>query len=124
MAGVLMRLMKRGALFVAERLVSFLDENRLAIFAKQQEIKKCKELQLAWKVVCCLPPPYQGERAGKMSVETTILDMATSQSPSEELHDDGADYEVDTDGITLLSSSHSKPTDPRGFVFRICFLGP
>jgi ParB family transcriptional regulator, chromosome partitioning protein len=42
-AAVPVRLMKRDLLFVAERLASLLDENRLVIVAKQYGIRKAKD---------------------------------------------------------------------------------
>jgi ParB family chromosome partitioning protein len=42
-AAVPVRLMKRDLLFLAERMVNLLDENRAAILAKQHGIKKTKE---------------------------------------------------------------------------------
>jgi ParB family chromosome partitioning protein len=42
-AAVPVRLMKRDLLFVVERLASLLDENRLAVVARQHGIKKAKD---------------------------------------------------------------------------------
>jgi hypothetical protein len=46
-AAVPVRLMKRDLHFVVERLASLLDENRLAVVARQHGIKKAKDIRLS-----------------------------------------------------------------------------
>ena len=57
-AAVPVRLMKRDLLFVVERLAAMLDENRLAIVAKQHGIKKAKDSDSIEKlfVATCAAP--------------------------------------------------------------------
>ncbi len=44
--------MKRDLLFVVERLTSLLDENRLAVVARQHGIKKAKDSDSIAKLFC------------------------------------------------------------------------
>jgi len=100
-AAVSVRLMKRDLLFVAERLASLLDENRLAIVAKQYGIRKAKDSDSLGKLFAAYLRRAEESVLGKVLVETTILYMATRHNPSQVLHDAAAVYKVDTDAIAL-----------------------
>jgi ParB family chromosome partitioning protein len=100
-AAVPVRLMKRDLLFVAERLASLLDENRLAIVAKQYGIRKAKDSDSLGKLFAAYLRRAEEGVLGKVLVETTILYMATRHDPSQVLHDAAAVYKVDTDAIAL-----------------------
>jgi hypothetical protein len=49
--------MKRDLLFVADRLTSLLDENRLAILTRQHGVKKVKQGRFARQALRDLPSP-------------------------------------------------------------------
>jgi ParB family chromosome partitioning protein len=100
-AAVPVRLMKRDLLFVAERLASLLDENRLAIVAKQYDIRKAKDSDSLGKLFAAYLRRAEESVLGKVLVETTILYMATRHNPSQVLHDAATVYKVDTDAIAL-----------------------
>ncbi|NYF53600.1 ParB/RepB/Spo0J family partition protein [Tunturiibacter gelidoferens] len=100
-AAVPVGLLKRDLLFVAERLASLLDENRLAIVAKQYGIRKAKDSDSLGKLFAAYLRRAEESVLGKVLVETTILYMATRHNPSQVLHDAAAVYKVDTDAIAL-----------------------
>ena len=100
-AAVPVRLMKRDLLFVTERLASLLDENRLAIVAKQYGIRKVKDSDSLGKLFAAYMRRAEESVLGKILVETTILYMATRHNPSQVLYDAAAVYKVDTDAIAL-----------------------
>lgn len=56
-AAVPVRLMKRDLLFILERLASLLDENRLAVIAKQHGIKKAKDSDSIGKLFAASSSP-------------------------------------------------------------------
>jgi ParB family chromosome partitioning protein len=100
-AAVPVRLMKRDLLFVAERLASLLDDNRLAIVAKRYGIRKAKDGDSLGKLFAAYLRRAEESVLGKVLVETTILYMATRHNPSQVLRDAAAVYKVDTDAIAL-----------------------
>jgi len=100
-AAVPVRLMKRDLFFVAERLASLLDENRLAIVAKRYGIRKAKDSDSLGKLFAAYLRRVEEGVLGKVLVEATILYMATRHNPSQVLHDAAAIYKVDTDAIAL-----------------------
>ena len=93
-AAVPVRLMKRDLLFVAKRLASLLDDNRLAIVAKQYGIRKAKDSDSLGKLFAAYLRRAEDSVLGKVLVETTILYMATRHDPSQVLHDAAAVYKV------------------------------
>jgi ParB family chromosome partitioning protein len=100
-AAVPVRLMKRDLLFLAEQLVSLLDENRLAVVAKQYGIKKAKDSDALGMLFSAYLRRAEEGVLGKVLVETTILYMATRHNASQVLRDAAAIYKVDTDAIAL-----------------------
>jgi ParB family chromosome partitioning protein len=100
-AAVPVRLMKRDLLFLAEQFVSLLDENRLAVVAKQHGIKKAKGNDSLGKLFSAYLRRAEEGLLGKVLVETTILYMATRHNASQVLRDAAAVYKVDTDAIAL-----------------------
>jgi ParB family transcriptional regulator, chromosome partitioning protein len=100
-AAVPVRLVKRDLLFIAERLACLLDENRLAIVARQYGIKKTKDSDSLGKLFAAYLRRAEESVLGRVLVEATILYMATRQNPAQVLHDAAAVYKVDTDAIAL-----------------------
>jgi ParB family chromosome partitioning protein len=100
-AAVPVRLMKRDLLFVVERLAALLDENRLALLAKQYGIKKTKENESIGKLFAAYLRRAEESILGGLLVQVTILHAATRQNSRQVLLDAATAYKVDTDAITL-----------------------
>jgi ParB family chromosome partitioning protein len=100
-AAVPVRLMKRDLLFVVERLATLLDENRLAVVAKQHGIKKAKDSDSIAKLFAAYLRRAEESALGRALVELTILHAATRQNAAMVLRDAATLYRVDTDAITL-----------------------
>ena len=95
------RLMKRDLLFVAERLASLLDENRLSIVARRYGIKKVKDTDSLGKLFAAYLRRAEESVLGSVLVETTILYMSTRHNPAQVLNEAATVYKVDTDAIAL-----------------------
>jgi ParB family chromosome partitioning protein len=95
------RLMKRDLLFVAERLASLLDENRLSIVARRYGIKKAKDSDSLGELFAAYLRRAEESVLGSVLVETTILYMSTRHNPAQVLHEAAAVYKVDTEAIAL-----------------------
>jgi ParB family chromosome partitioning protein len=72
-AAVPVRLVKRDLLFVAERMVSLLDENRVAILARQHGIKNTKENESIGKPFMAFLRRAEESTLGRTVVEAVIL---------------------------------------------------
>jgi ParB family chromosome partitioning protein len=93
------RLMKRDLLFVAERMVNLLDENRAAILAKQHGIKKTKENESVGKLFATFLRCTDENTLGRTVVEAVVLLTASRGNASQALRDAATAYKVDTDAI-------------------------
>jgi hypothetical protein len=82
-AAVPVRLMKRDLLFVAERLGAPLDENRLAIVARQHGIKAAKDNDAITKLFVAFLRRGEESLLGRVMVELTIV-LAASRNTSNE----------------------------------------
>ena len=100
-AAVPVRLMKRDLLFVAERLVSLLDESRLSIIARRYGIKKAKDNDSLAKLFAAYLRRAEENVLGSVLVETTILCISTRHNPAQVLSEAAAVYKVDTEAIAL-----------------------
>jgi ParB family chromosome partitioning protein len=98
-AAVPVRLMKRELLFVAERLANLLDENQVAILAKQHGIKKGKDTDSAAKLFAGFLHRAAESTLGRVLVESIILLCASRGDAALILRDAAAVYKVDTDQI-------------------------
>jgi ParB family chromosome partitioning protein len=98
-SAVPVRLMKRDLLFVVERLAGMLDENRLAIVAKQHGIKKTKDNDSVAKLFAAYLRRAEESALGRVTVELTIVLAASRSNPPQVLKDAAAVYKVDTDTI-------------------------
>lgn len=94
------RLMKRDLLFVAERMVNLLDENRAAILAKQHGIKKTKENESVGKLFVAFFRRADERTLGRAVVEAVILLTASRGNASHVLHEAADFYKVDVAAIT------------------------
>jgi ParB family transcriptional regulator, chromosome partitioning protein len=96
------RLMKRDLLFVAERLASLLDENRLSIVARRYGIKKAKDSDSLGKLFAAYLRRTEESVLGSVLVETTILYMSTRHNAVQVLNEAATAYKVNTEAITLI----------------------
>lgn len=96
-AAVPVRLTKRDLLFVAERLAGLLDENRLAVIARQHGIKKAKDNESIGKLFLAFLRRAEESTLGRAVVESVILLSASRGNASQVLRDAAAAYKVDTD---------------------------
>jgi hypothetical protein len=98
-SAVPVRLMKRDLQFVVERLAGMLDENRLAIVAKQHGIKKTKDNDSVAKLFAAYLRRVEESALGRIMVELTIVLAASRSNPPQMLKDAAAVYKVDIDAI-------------------------
>jgi ParB family chromosome partitioning protein len=99
-AAVPVRLMKRDLLFVAERMVNLLDENRAAILARQHGIKKIKENESIGKLFVAFLRRADESTLGRAVVEAVVLLTASRGNASHVLRDAAEFYKVDVAAIT------------------------
>jgi hypothetical protein len=115
--------MKRDLLFIAERLASLLDENRLFVVARRYGIKKAKDTDSLGKLFAAYLRRAEENVLGSVLVETTILYMSTRHNPAQVLNEAAAVYKVDTDVVMPLerlrgvSPRFSGPGCVRSFFF-------
>ncbi len=98
-AAVPVRLMKRDLLFVVERLASLLDDNRLAIVARQRGIKRAKDSDSIEKLFAVYLRRAEESVLGSLLVEIVILHTATRNNAAQILRDAAAVYKVDVEAI-------------------------
>ncbi len=98
-AAVPVRLMKRDLLFVAERLANLLDENRLAILAKQYGIRQKRDDGGVAKTLAAYLRRADESTLGRAAVQSVILLAASRGNASQVLRDAATAYKVDTDAI-------------------------
>jgi ParB family chromosome partitioning protein len=94
------RLMKRDLLFLAERMVNLLDENRVAILAKQYAIKKTKENESIGRLFTSFLRRADESTLGRAVVEAVVLLTASRGNASHVLRDAAEFYKVDVAAIT------------------------
>jgi ParB family chromosome partitioning protein len=100
-AAVPVRLMKRDLLFIAEGLLTLLDERKLAVAARSRGIK-AKEGESIDKLMTAFLRKEDEGTLGRFMVEAVILLSARSQSDgAKALRTAAQTYKVDTDAIAL-----------------------
>jgi ParB family chromosome partitioning protein len=100
-AAVPVRLMKRDLLFMLEKLVTLMDEQRIEALARQHGIRqKRDEGGLAKTFSAFLRRADEGTLS-RLMVETTILLAASKTNPATVLRDAATTYKVNTDAIAL-----------------------
>jgi ParB family chromosome partitioning protein len=92
--------MKRDLLFVTERMVNLLDENRAAILAKQHGIKKSKENESIGKLFTTFLRRADENTLGRAVVEAVVLLTASRGNASHVLRDAAEFYKVDVAAVT------------------------
>ncbi len=100
-AAIPVRLMKRDLLFILEKLVALMDEQRIETVARQHGIRqKRDEGGLAKTFAAFLRRADEGTLS-RLMVEVTILLAASRTNPATVLRDAATAYKVNTDAIAL-----------------------
>jgi ParB family chromosome partitioning protein len=92
--------MKRDLLFLTERVVNLLDENRAANLAKQYGIKKIKENESIAKLFTAFLRRADESTLGRTVVEAVVLLTASRGNASHVLRDAAEFYKVVVAAIT------------------------
>jgi ParB family chromosome partitioning protein len=100
-AAVPVRLMKRDLLFVAERLASLMDENRLVALARQHGIKKAKDNDSISKLFVTYLRRAEESVLGSVLVQLSLVLAASRQNGANILREAATLYKVDADAIAL-----------------------
>jgi ParB family chromosome partitioning protein len=93
------RLMKRDLLFILEKLVSIMDENRVEMLARQHGIRQKRDDGGMAKTFAAFLRRADEGTLSRLLVESSILLAATRGNPSTVLKDAASVYKVDTDAI-------------------------
>ncbi|MGH9587167.1 MAG: ParB/RepB/Spo0J family partition protein, partial [Acidobacteriaceae bacterium] len=94
------RLMKRDLLFILEKLTSLIDENRLAMLARQHGIRQKRDDGGVAKTFAALLRRADEGTLSRLLVETAILLAASRTNVTTVLRDAASVYKVDTEAIT------------------------
>ena len=92
-------LMKRDLLFVIEKLVGTLDENRIEMLARQHGIRQKRDDGGITKTLAAFLRRADEGTLSRLMVETAILSAATRTNPASVLRDAASTYKVDTEAI-------------------------
>ncbi|MDR5730680.1 MAG: ParB/RepB/Spo0J family partition protein, partial [Terriglobia bacterium] len=93
------RLMKRDLLFIIEKLIGMMDENRVEMLARQHGIRQKRDDGGVAKTVAAFIRRADEGTLSRLLVESSILLAASRGNPSSVLKDAAAVYKVDTDTI-------------------------
>jgi len=100
-AAVPVRLMKRDLLFILEKLVSLMEEQRLETLARQHGIRQKRDNGGIGKTLVAFIRRADEGTLSRLLVETAILLAASRTNAATVLRDAASAYKVDTDGIAL-----------------------
>jgi ParB family chromosome partitioning protein len=98
-SAVPVRLLKRDMLFILEKLVSVMDENRVEMLARQQGIRQKRDDGGVSKTLAAFLRRADEGILSRLLVESSILLAATRGNPAVVLKDAATAYKVDTDAI-------------------------
>ncbi len=93
------RLMKRDLLFILEKLVGIMDENRVEMLARQHGIRQKRDDGGMAKTFAAFLRRADEGTLSRLLVESSILLAASRGNPSSVLKDAATAYKVDTDAI-------------------------
>ncbi len=93
------RLVKRDLLFILEKLVSIMDENRVEMLARQHGIRQKRDDGGMAKTFAAFLRRADEGTLSRLLVESSILLAASRGNPSAVLKDAASAYKVDTDAI-------------------------
>jgi ParB family chromosome partitioning protein len=99
-SAVPVRLLKRDLLFVIERLMSTMDENRVEMLAKQHGIRQKRDDGGIRKTLVAFVRRADEGTLSRLLVESSILLAASCGNPTTVLKDAATVYKVDTDTIS------------------------
>ncbi|QHN03091.1 ParB/RepB/Spo0J family partition protein [Granulicella sp. WH15] len=99
-AAVPVRLLKRDLLFIIERLVSVMDDNRVEMLARQHGIRQKRDEGGIRKSFAVFVRRADEGTLSRLLVESGILLAASRGNPSTVLKDAATAYKVDTDAIS------------------------
>jgi ParB family transcriptional regulator, chromosome partitioning protein len=99
-AAVPVRLMKRDLLFILEKLVGIMDENRVEMLARQHGIRQKRDDGGMAKTFAAFLRRADEGTLSRLLVQSSILLAASRGNPSSVLKDAATVYKVDTDAIT------------------------
>jgi ParB family chromosome partitioning protein len=91
--------MKRDLLFIIEKLIGMMDENRVEMLARQHGIRQKRDDGGVAKTVAAFIRRADEGTLSRLLVESSILLAASRGNPSSVLKDAAAVYKVDTDTI-------------------------
>jgi ParB family chromosome partitioning protein len=98
-SAVPVRLLKRDLLFILEKLVSIMDENRVEMLARQHGIRQKRDDGGIGKTLTVFLRRADEGTLSRLLVESSILLAASRGNPSTILKDAASAYKVDTDAI-------------------------
>jgi ParB family chromosome partitioning protein len=93
--------MKRDLLFIVEKLVSLIDENRLTMVARQHSIRQNRDEGGIGKTVLAYVRGSDEGTLSRLLVESVILLAASRANTTQVLRDAANTYKVNTEAITL-----------------------
>ena len=94
-----MRLLKCDLLFIAERLLSLMDDNRIEAIARQHGIRQTRDDGGVRKTLTAFLRRADEGTLSRLLVEASILLAASHGNASAILKDAGTAYKVDTEAI-------------------------
>jgi ParB-like partition proteins len=94
------RLMKRDLLFILEKLVSIMDENRVEMLARQHGIRQKRDDGGLAKTFAAFLRRADEGTLSRLLVESSILLAVSRGKPASILKEAATAYKVDTDAIT------------------------
>ncbi len=98
-SAVPVRLLKRDLLFILEKLVGVMDENRVEMLARQHGIRQKRDDGGAGKTLAAFLRRADEGTLSRLLVESSILLAASRGNPTNVLKDAASAYKVDTDAI-------------------------
>jgi ParB family chromosome partitioning protein len=99
-SAVPVRLLKRDLLFIVEKLVGIMEENRVEMLARQHGIRQKRDDGGIAKTLTAFLRRADEGTLSRLLVESSILLAASRGNPSNVLKDAASTYKVDTDAIT------------------------
>jgi ParB family chromosome partitioning protein len=100
-AAVPVRLLKRDLLFVIEKLISVMDENRVVMLARQHGIRQKRDDGGIGKTLTAFIRRADEGTLSRLMVEASILLASSRGNPTSILKEAATAYKVDTEAIAL-----------------------
>ena len=98
-AAVPVRLLKRDLLFIIEKLVNVMDENRVEMLARQHGIRQKRDDGGIGKTLTAFVRRADGSTLSRLIVEASILLASSRPNPTAILKEAATAYKVDTEAI-------------------------